>query len=228
MGYYSSMILLIPAIIFTFYAQTKVQSAYRTYLGVYNSTGMTGFDVARRILDSNGLVGIPVQTISGTLTDNYNPSNQTMNLSMDVYRGNTIASIAIAAHESGHALQHAEGYKLLAFRNSIVPVANIGSTLAWPMLVIGLFMGRGGDFFFNLGIIMFLGVVLFHLVTLPVELDASRRALVQLENIGAIGSQEEYYGAKRVLSAAALTYVAALATAVANLLRMFAMRNNRR
>ena len=228
MGYYGSMILLIPAIIFTMYAQTKVQSAYRTYLRVANSTGLTGADAARRILDKNGLANIPVVITPGTLTDNYNPMRHVMNLSNDVFHGSTIASIAIAAHESGHAIQHAQGYKLLQIRNSIVPIANIGSTLSWPLLIFGLMLGRSGDFLFNLGIVMFLGVVLFHLVTLPVELDASRRALVQLQEIGALRTGQELSGARAVLSAAALTYVAALATAIANLLRMFAMRGNRR
>lgn len=227
MGYYSSMILLIPAIILTLYAQSKVQSAYRTYLNVANNRGVSGADVARAILDRNGLGNIPIYTIQGVLSDNYNPMRHTMNLSSDVYNGRTVASIAIAAHESGHALQHAEGYKLLQIRNSIVPVANIGSTLSWPLLVMGLLLGRSGDFLFNLGIFMFLGVVAFHLITLPVELDASRRALVQLQEIGAVSSGQEVSGAKKVLDAAALTYVAALATAIANLLRMLAMRGNR-
>lgn len=227
MGYYSSMILLIPAIILTMYAQSKVQSAYRTYLNVANNRGVSGADVARAILDRNGLGNIPIYTIQGVLSDNYNPMRHTMNLSSDVYNGRTVASIAIAAHESGHALQHAEGYKLLQIRNSIVPVANIGSTLSWPLLIMGLLLGRSGDFLFNLGIFMFLDVVAFHLITLPVELDASRRALVQLQEIGAVSSGQEVSGAKKVLDAAALTYVAALATAIANLLRMLAMRGNR-
>ena len=227
MGYYSSMILLIPAIILTMYAQSKVQSAYSTYLNVANNRGLSGADVARAILDRNGLGNIPIYTIQGVLSDNYNPMRHTMNLSSDVYNGRTVASIAIAAHESGHALQHAEGYKLLQIRNSIVPVANIGSTLSWPLLIMGLLLGRSGDFLFNLGIFMFLGVVAFHLITLPVELDASRRALVQLQEIGAVSSGQEVSGAKKVLDAAALTYVAALATAIANLLRMLAMRGNR-
>ena len=136
--------------------------------------------------------------------------------------------MAIAAHECGHALQHAAGYSLLSIRNSIVPVANIGSMLSWPMLILGLMLGAQGDFLFNLGIFLFLGVVLFHLVTLPVELDASKRALIQLEALNCFVSDEEHAAAKRVLDAAALTYLAALATAVANLLRMFAIRGNRR
>ena len=226
-GYYSSMILLIPAILLSIYAQSKVQGAYRTYLNVRNARGITGADAARRILQFNDLQ-IPINEIEGTLTDNYNPQQGTMNLSAQVYELPTIASMAIAAHECGHALQHASGYSLLNFRNSIVPVANIGSMLSWPLLLVGLIMGQSGGFLFNLGIFMFLGVVLFHLVTLPVELDASKRALIQLEALNCFASDEEHAAAKQVLDAAALTYLAALATAVANLLRMLALRGNRR
>ena len=226
-GYYTSMILLIPAIILSIYAQSKVQSAYRTYLNVPNSRGITGAEAARRILQFNEL-NIPINEIQGTLTDNYNPQQGTMNLSPQVFEVPSIASMAIAAHECGHALQHASGYSLLNLRNSIVPVANIGSMLAWPMLLIGLMMGNSGGFLFTLGIILFLGVVLFHLVTLPVELDASKRALIQLEALNCFASDEEHAAAKQVLDAAALTYLAALATAVANQLRMLAIRGNRR
>lgn len=226
-GYYSSMILLIPAILLSIYAQSKVQGAYRTYLNVRNARGITGAEAASRILQFNDLQ-IPINEIEGTLTDNYNPQQGTMNLSAQVYELPTIASMAIAAHECGHALQHASGYSLLNFRNSIVPVANIGSMLSWPLLLVGLMMGQSGGFLFNLGIFMFLGVVLFHLVTLPVELDASKRALVQLEALNCFASDEEHAAAKQVLDAAALTYLAALATAVANLLRMLALRGNRR
>lgn len=226
-GYYSSMILLIPAIILSIYAQNKVQTAYRTYLNVQNSRGITGAEAARRILQFNAL-DIPIYEIEGQLTDNYNPQKGTMNLSAQVYEVPSIASMAIAAHECGHALQHASGYSLLNLRNSIVPVANVGSMLSWPLLIVGLMMGNSGSFLFTLGIIMFLGVVLFHLVTLPVELDASKRALIQLEALNCFASDEEHAAAKQVLDAAALTYLAALATAVANLLRMLALRGNRR
>lgn len=228
MGYYSSMIILIPAMILAFYAQAKVQRTYRLYLNVRNERGVTGAQAARSILDSNGLSGVPIYEIPGVLSDNYDPRKGSMNLSSDVYRGDSVASVAIAAHESGHALQHARSYALLNIRNTIVPVANIGSALAWPLMVLGIFTGRGGDFLFNMGILLFLGVVVFHLVTLPVEFDASRRALAQLEGIGAFASVEERMGAKRVLDAAALTYIAALAVSVANLLRMLAIRGNRR
>ncbi len=227
MGYYTSMIVLIPAIILTVYAQNKVQRTYRIYAKIGNRLGMSGAEAARRILDLNGLGAMPIMRTQGVLTDNYNPIKKTMFLSEGVHDSPSIASIAIAAHESGHAIQHAQGYSLLKIRNSIVPVANIGSSLSWPLLVVGIMMGRGGEFFFNLGIILFLAVVVFHLVTLPVELDASKRALAQLEAAGVISGQDELSGAKNVLDAAALTYLAALSTSVATLLRMFLMRGRR-
>ena len=227
MGYYSSMIVLIPAIMFAMYAQAKVSSAYRRYANIRNSRGITGAQVARMILDANGLSDIPINRIPGNLTDNYNPMQKTMNLSAAVHDTPSIASISIAAHEAGHAIQDGRAYAPLRIRNAIVPVVNIGSMAAWPLLFIGLLMGPGmGDFMFNLGVVMFMGVVVFHLVTLPVEFDASKRAIAQLEGIGAVSSSEEASAAKQVLSAAALTYIAALAMAVANLIRIFLMRRN--
>jgi Zn-dependent membrane protease YugP len=150
-----------------------------------------------------------------------------MNLSEAVFTTPSVASISIAAHEAGHAIQHSSAYSPLKIRNAIVPVANIGSMAAWPLLFIGLIMGPGmGDLLFNLGVLLFMGVVVFHLVTLPVELDASKRAIAQLVAVGAVSSGEETAAARTVLNAAALTYLAALAMAVANLLRIFLMRRN--
>jgi uncharacterized protein len=225
MGYYASMIVLFPAILFAMYAQAKVSSAYRRYANIRNSTGLTGAQAARRILDANGLSEVPVNRIQGKLTDNYNPGNKTMNLSAEVYDNPSIAAISIAAHESGHAIQDSHAYAPLKVRNAIVPVVNIGSMTAWPLLFLGLVIGPGtGDLLFNIGVILFMSVVVFHIVTLPVEFDASKRAIAQLEGVGAVSSQEETRAAKSVLSAAALTYIAALAMAVANLLRIFLMR----
>jgi len=227
MGYYSSMIVLLPAIIFAMYAQAKVSSAYRRYANIRNASGMTGAQVARMILDANGLSGVPIHRIPGNLTDNYNPMQKTMNLSTAVHDTPTIASISIAAHEAGHAIQDSKAYGPLKVRNAIVPVVNIGSMAAWPLLFIGLLMGPGmGDIMFNVGVIMFMGVVVFHVITLPVELDASKRAIAQLEGLGVVSGVEESNAAKKVLSAAALTYIAALAMAVANLIRIFLMRRN--
>ena len=227
MGYYSSMIILLPAILFAMYAQAKVSSAYRRYADIRNAKGITGAQVARMILDANGMPDVPINKIPGKLTDNYNPARKTMNLSTAVYDTPSIASISIAAHEAGHAIQDSKAYAPLRIRNAIVPVVNIGSTAAWPLLFIGLIMGPGmGDIMFNIGIVMFMAVVVFHLITLPVELDASKRAIAQLEGLGVVSTTEESYAAKKVLSAAALTYIAALAMAVANLIRIFLMRRN--
>lgn len=225
MGYYSSMIILIPAIVLSMYAQAKVSSAYRRFANVRNSSGMTGAQVARMILDANGLSDIPIRRIPGQLTDNYNPMKRTMNLSEAVYGTPSIASISIAAHEAGHAIQHGVSYTPLALRNAIVPVVNLGSTLAWPLLLIGMMSNPGGgSMLFNIGVLLFFGTIVFHTITLPVELDASRRAMAQLQALGVVSSQQESAGAKKVLDAAALTYFAALAMSIANLLRILAMR----
>ena len=221
------MIVLIPAILFAMYAQGKVATAYRRYANVRNTSGLTGAQVARLILDANGLSDVPINRIAGNLTDNYNPLQRTMNLSEAVYGTPSVASISIAAHEAGHAIQHSTSYAPLKFRNAIVPVVNLGSMAAWPLLFIGLIIGSvTGDLLFNLGVILFMGVVVFHVVTLPVELDASRRAIAQLVSVGAVSNEQEADAAQKVLSAAALTYIAALAMAVANLLRIFLMRRD--
>jgi len=224
-----TFIILVPAIIFTLFAQSKVKSAYSKYSKVLNSTGMTGMQAARRILDANGMRHVPIEMVAGHLTDHYDPQNDVMRLSNDVYNGKTIAAVSIAAHESGHAIQDGSSYAFLKFRSKIVPVVNLASTASWPLILIGLMIiwsGRSfelGDMIFDLGVVFFLVVILFHLVTLPVELNASKRAIVQLVDLGIISSVETK-GAKKVLSAAAMTYVAALATAVANLVRILLIR----
>ena len=221
-------ILLIPAFLLAVGAQTKVKSTYNRYLGVPLRNGMTGAQVARRILDDNGLTDVPIGTSGGQLSDHYDPSKRNVNLSPDVYNGATVASAAIAAHECGHALQHQQGYSLLMIRNTIAKPVSLVSMASWPLLIIGIFMIQAGklstgNLIFNIGVIAFAGVVLFHLVTLPVELNASSRALKQLESEGIVAAEEQA-GAKKVLSAAALTYVAALAMAVAQLLRLLLIR----
>lgn len=223
-----TVILLIPAILLTLYAQGKVRRAYQKFLRVPNRRGITGAQAARRVLDANGLEHVQIEMTKGTLTDHYDPKKQVMRLSPQVYNEASIASVSIAAHESGHAIQHGTGYGFLAFRNAIVPVVNIASGLSWPLLLIGIIIsGTGriatGNLIFDIGILFFTAVVLFHLVTLPVELNASSRAIAQLEHLGIVGADERK-GARRVLSAAAMTYVAALATAVLNLLRLLLIR----
>ncbi len=228
-GYFDpTFIVLIPAIIFTLYAQSKVKSAYRKYLNVPVRRGITGYQAARMILDNNGLGHVPIELTAGTLSDHYDPRKDVMRLSNDVYNGATIASVSIAAHESGHALQDGASYGFLKFRNAIAPAVNVVSTAATPLLLIGLLIIWQGNYatgnlIFNLGIIFFCAVILFHTVTLPVEFNASRRAVRQLVDLNII-DEAEVRGAKKVLSAAAMTYVAALASAVASLIRMLMLR----
>lgn len=223
-----TFIILIPAIIFTLYAQSKVKSAYRKYLRVANRRGITGRQAARIILDRNGLEHVNIELVPGTLTDHYDPSKDIMRLSDQVYNGTSIASVSIAAHESGHAIQDGTAYGFLRFRNAIAPAVNLVSAASWPLLIIGLIIiWQGniatGNFIFNIGIIFFTLVVLFHTVTLPVEFNASRRAIRQLVELNII-DEAESRGARKVLSAAAMTYVAALATAIANLVRILMIR----
>lgn len=223
-----TFIILIPAIIFAFYAQAKVQSAYKTYSGVRNRNGITGAQAARRILDSNGLENVMIEVTEGKLSDHYDPRNKIMRLSSKVYNEPSIASVSIAAHESGHAIQDERSYTPLKVRNAMVPVVSFASGLSWPLLIIGIIIINtgyysGGNLIFNIGIILFVGVVVFHAVTLPVEFNASKRAVEELVNLGII-HEEEKTSSKKVLSAAAMTYVAALAVAVANLIRILAMR----
>ena len=232
MYYYDpTYILLLPAIIFTMFAQASVNSNFKRYSKVRNRRNLTGAEAARRMLDYNGLQDVRINPIRGNLTDHYNPKNRTLNLSESVYGVNSVAAVSVACHEAGHALQHAKGYTPLKLRNSIVPVVNFASTLAWPMIFFGILllsagsyeMGYFGLLLMDIGIIGFCAVVVFHLVTLPVEFNASRRAIDKMEELGLVAA-EDIPGSKKVLRAAALTYVAALATAVANLLRLLAIR----
>lgn len=224
--YDSTMIFLIPSILLTLYAQHKVRSAYERYLRVPTRNGYTGAQTARAILDKNGLRNVEVQLVPGTLTDHYNPGTRILRLSNEVYYGTTVASNAIAAHEVGHAIQHAHHYFPLDFRNKIVPVVNVASNLAWFFIIGGLLISALNGLL-TIGILMFCMAVLFQIITLPVEFDASRRALVELKQ-EQILSESEIRGGKAVLDAAALTYVAAAASAVSQLLRLMYIQNNRR
>ena len=230
MTYYGSMIILIPAIIFTMYAQAKVNSNFRRYSNVRNLRNMTGAEAARRMLDASGLGRVQIEQVKGSLTDHYDPRKRVLRLSQSVYGVNSIAAVSVACHEAGHAVQHAESYKPLKVRNSIVPLVNFASSLTWPLVILGIILLANGsymgDLLFNIGVIAMLAVILFHTVTLPVEFNASSRALKQMDELGII-AEEENTGAKKVLRAAAMTYVAALATAIANLLRILAMRGSR-
>lgn len=228
MFYDWTMLLLIPAIILTVVAQARVSSAFRRYSQVPDIRGVTGEQAARQILDANGLHDVPIQIVSGNLADHYDPRSRSIHLSEEVCYGSSIASVAVAAHESGHAIQHAAHYVPLSVRNAIAVPVNVISQLAWPLLIIGIIMEQigyatQGTMIFDIGIIAFFGVVVFHLITLPVELNASRRAIQQLRQHQMI-AEEEQGAAKKVLSAAALTYLAALAMALANLLRLLLIR----
>lgn len=225
MFYDSSIIILIPALLLSLWAQAKVKSAYGRYKEVKSSLGFTGADAARSLLDSNGLADVPIEVIPGSLTDHYDPSTRVMRLSNDVYYSNSIAAIGVAAHETGHAIQDKERYAPLKFRILMVPAVNFGQSFSWILFIIGIFMKSPS--LINFGIILFSAVVLFQIVTLPVEFDASRRAIRILEGNGILVG-DEVYGAKKVLSAAALTYVAAALTAVAQLIRLLVISNNRR
>lgn len=230
MSYSFSTIAFLIAIVLTMYAQSKVNSNFKRYSRVRNQRGITGAQAARTVLDMNGLTNVRIESVAGSLTDHYDPKSRVLRLSQSVYNVNSVAAVSVACHEAGHALQHAENYAPLTFRNSIVPVVNFASRFSWILIIIGIGIAAGGNYLgdalFNLGVIFFLAVILFHAVTLPVEFNASKRALVQMESAGII-YEEEQHGAKKVLSAAALTYVASLAVAIANLLRILAMRGSR-
>ncbi|NLM38183.1 MAG: zinc metallopeptidase [Firmicutes bacterium] len=221
-------ILLIPAIILAVYAQIKVQSTFDRYARVRASSGVTGAQVARHLLDKNNLTDVVVEITPGRLTDHYDPRTKKLRLSAEIYHGTSLAALGVAAHETGHALQHAREYIPLNLRNAIFPVAHFGSSLAFPLFFIGLWFGRGSTFLMDLGILLFTFAVLFQVVTLPVEFNASRRALHMLESEGYLMRGGEVAGARKVLTAAALTYLAATATAVLQLLRLVLLRGYRR
>lgn len=225
--YDPTYILLLPAIILAIYAQTKVQSTFQRFLRVRASSGMTGAQVARALLDKNNLSDVTVEIVPGHLTDHYEPRTKKLRLSPEVYHGTSLAALGVAAHETGHAAQHAQEYIPLNLRNAIFPVANIGSNLAFPLFFIGLLFGRGGTFLMDVGILLFTFAVVFQVVTLPVEFNASKRALAMLESEGYLLRGQEVAGARKVLNAAALTYLAATAMAVLQLFRLLLLRGYR-
>ena len=201
--YDPTYIILIPAIILTMYAQYKVSSTTNKYFRVRTSRGYTGEQTAREILNANGIYDVRIEMTHGTLSDHYDPRSKILRLSTDVYRGTSITSVAVAAHECGHAIQHARGYAPLNIRGAIVPVVNFASTASWALIAIGLFMSSF-TFLLKIGILLFSATVIFQLVTLPVEFNASNRALAQIENLGIV-SHDEVRKSRKVLNAAALT-----------------------
>ena len=221
----STMVLLIPAIILSIYAQFKISSTYNKYSKEHSRGGYTGSQAARAILHSNGLYDVRVEPVGGRLSDHYDPRDRVVRLSEDVYYGSSLASLAVAAHETGHALQHATGYVPLQLRSTFVPVASFGSNLGPLLILVGLFIPTY-NFLLQLGILAFSAAVLFQLITLPVEYNASNRAMALLQSQGMLAS-DEVKGARRVLSAAALTYLAAALVAVLQLARFILIAQGR-
>lgn len=218
-------IIIIPAIILSIYAQGKISMTYNKYSEVYSRAGYTGAQAARAILQANGLYDVRIEPVAGNLSDHYDPRDRTVRLSEGVYSGNSLASLAVAAHETGHAIQHANGYFPLQLRSTFVPVANFGSSLGPVLILIGFFM-PAFNWLLQIGILAFSLAVIFQLITLPVEYNASHRAMALLQSNGML-AQDEVKGARRVLSAAALTYVAAALTAVLELARFIIIAQGR-
>ena len=214
--YMFGYLLVIIGSLIMIYGQIKVNSAYKRYERIPNSRGITGAMVAREILDRNGLSDIQIHVVNGKLSDHYNPRNKTINLSREIHDGTSIAALAVASHECGHAIQHLVGYKPLVFRNAILPLCNVGQYLGWIAVFIGLIMGNTSVAW--IGVFLMGGILLFQIVTLPVEFDASSRALRILK--ANYLTTDEYSGAKSMLSAAAFTYVAAMLSTVLSLLRI--------
>ena len=221
----STMILLIPCIVLALYAQSRVRSAYSKYSQVGSAAGITGAETARRLLREQGIVDVAVEETGGTLSDHYDPRAKVVRLSSGIYHGRHLAGLAVAAHEVGHAIQHATGYFALNLRHSFLPVANIGSWAAFPLFLLGFFFQSPG--MVDIGILLYAGVVAFQLITLPVEFNASSRAMAQLVD-GRYLRADEARDARRVLNAAALTYVAATATALMHLVRLLILRQGMR
>ena len=220
-----TMLIVLPALILAVYAQIKVKSAYRAGDQIRTGYGMTGYDAARRILDQNGLGYIAIEEIPGELTDHYDPRANVIRLSSKVYHSNTASAVGVAAHEAGHAVQYAQNYAPIKLRAAIIPACNLGSTLAMPLFLIGMILVLQPLMW--LGIIAYSLTAFFQLVTLPVEFNASRRAMTILTDSGRF-TDEQLHASKKVLSAAALTYIAALASSLLTLLRLVILSGGRR
>lgn len=233
MGHYyyywdPTYILVVIGAIICMIASAKVKTTFNKYSQYRSYSGMNGAQVAQRVLEAAGIYDVTVRHVSGNLTDHYDPSTKTVNLSDPVYNSYSVAALGVAAHECGHAIQHAKNYAPLSLRSALVPVANFGSMLAWPLILIGLFInGRSSTLIIDLGIVLFSAAVLFQLVTLPVEFDASRRALVMLRTQNIL-SDDELKNTRKVLKSAAFTYVASAAAAILQLLRIILLVGGRR
>ena len=222
-----TMLLVLPALVFAMWAQWKVQHTYQKYAKIRAANGLTGRQMAQQIMTRNGVTDVTIEEVGGVLTDHYDPRIKKVRLSQHNYEESSLAAIAVGAHEIGHVLQHAQGYAPLGIRSAIAPVANVGSMLAFPLFLFGFIFHSGmSGIMMDVGMLFFAGAVVFHLITLPVEFDASKRALHQLTESGSLAPQE-VAGAKAVLDAAALTYVAAAAMSALQLLRLVMLRNSR-
>lgn len=231
MGYYywdPTYILVVIGAVICMIASARVKGTFNKYSQLRSMSGMNGAQVAQRVLQAAGIYDVQVRHVSGSLTDHYDPRTKTVNLSDPVYNATSVAALGVAAHECGHAIQHAKSYAPLSIRSALVPIANFGSMLAWPVILIGLlFNTRSSGLIIDIGILLFSAAVLFQLVTLPVEFDASRRALVMLRTQGILADDELKY-TRRVLKSAALTYVASAAAAILQFLRIILITNGRR
>lgn len=231
MGYYywdPTYILVVIGAVICMIASARVKGTFNKYSQLRSMSGMNGAQVAQRVLQAAGIYDVQVRHVSGSLTDHYDPRTKTVNLSDPVYNATSVAALGVAAHECGDAIQHAKSYAPLSIRSALVPIANFGSMLAWPVILIGLlFNTRSSGLIIDIGILLFSAAVLFQLVTLPVEFDASRRALVMLRTQGILADDELRY-TRRVLKSAALTYVASAAAAILQLLRIILITNGRR
>ncbi|MGI6349817.1 MAG: zinc metallopeptidase [Eubacteriaceae bacterium] len=227
MLYEVTLLILIPGILFSIFASIKVRTTYKKYSKIGNSKNITGRAAARRILDSAGLSNVKIEPVGGNLTDHYDPRAYVLRLSEGVYDSTSVAAIGIAAHEAGHAIQHARQYSPVVIRNAIVPVVNIATNASWIIFLIGLFFNNNtGWVLMNIGIFLFLGAVIFQIITLPVEYNASSRAVAELGSLN-LGDGQDLKGVRKVLGAAALTYVAALLMALLQLFRLIALRGRR-
>ncbi|MCI6770445.1 MAG: zinc metallopeptidase [Oscillospiraceae bacterium] len=222
---YYYIILVIPALILSMIAQIGVKSTYKRYSNMMNNRGLTGAMAAQKVLAYYGIYNVRIEQVSGSLTDHYDPRANVIRLSSGVYSGSSIAAVGVACHEAGHAAQHAQNYAPIKIRNSILPIANIGSSMGMILAVVGYFLSF--SFLVNLGILLFAFVVLFQLVTLPIEFNASSRAIKVIDETGLLDSDEQR-GAKKMLAAAAMTYVASLLVSLMSLIRLILRFNSRR
>ena len=230
-GFDITYVFVLLGMIITMIASASMRSTFSKYKAVRSGANLTGAQVAQEILRANGIVDVQVLPVQGELTDHYDPRNKTVSLSQGIFNSTSIAAVSVAAHECGHAIQDNLGYAPLRLRSAFVPLANFGGQLAWPMIVFGIFLGYAekldiSNIFIQIGIFMFLLAVLFQIITLPVEFDASRRALIQLRDNAILPSDEEK-GVRKVLFAAAMTYVASAASGVLQMLRLLILFNGR-